>query len=83
MGHVLEDMLHIHVSKGQTNWEDYLLVLELACNSLKYVFTRFSPFILKVPITNSCGFSYETNPFMSIVRITNSSRTTYGMNPPN
>ena len=43
---VLEDMLRAYVSKKQTNWEDYLSILEFAYNSAKHVSTNFSPFML-------------------------------------
>ena len=43
---VLEDMLRAYVSKKQTNWEDYLPILEFAYNSAKHVSTGFSPFML-------------------------------------
>ena len=43
---VLEDMLRAYVSKKQTNWEDYLPILEFAYNSAKHVSTNFSPFML-------------------------------------
>ena len=43
---VLEDMLRAYVSKRQSNWEDYLPILEFAYNSSKHVTTGFSPFML-------------------------------------
>ena len=43
---VLEDMLRAYVTKKQTNWEDYLPILEFAYNSAKHVTTGFSPFML-------------------------------------
>ena len=43
---VIEDMLRAYISKKQTNWEDYLPILEFAYNSAKHVTTRFSPFML-------------------------------------
>ena len=43
---VLEDMLRAYVSKRQTNWEEYLPILEFAYNSAKHVSTGFSPFML-------------------------------------
>ena len=43
---VLEDMLRAYVSKRQSNWEDYLPILEFAYNSAKHVTTGFSPFML-------------------------------------
>ena len=43
---VLEDMLRAYVSKKQTNWEDYLPIMEFAYNSAKHVTTGFSPFML-------------------------------------
>ncbi|WP_252407363.1 hypothetical protein, partial [Escherichia coli] len=43
---VLEDMLRAYVSKKQTDWEDYLPILEFAYNSAKHVTTKFSPFML-------------------------------------
>ena len=42
---VLEDMLRAYVSKRQSNWEDYLSILEFAYNSAKHVSTGFSPFM--------------------------------------
>ena len=39
-------MLRAYVSKKQTNWEDYLPILEFAYNSAKHVSTGFSPFML-------------------------------------
>ena len=43
---VLEDMLRAYVSKRQSNWEDYLPILEFAYNSAQHVTTGFSPFML-------------------------------------
>ncbi|MCO5590922.1 hypothetical protein L7F22_044898 [Adiantum nelumboides] len=43
---VLEDMLQAYVNKKQTNWEDYLPILEFTYNSAKHVSTKFSPFML-------------------------------------
>ena len=43
---VLEDMLQAYITKNQTNWEDYLSILEFAYNSAKHVTTGFSPFML-------------------------------------
>ena len=43
---VLEDILRAYVSKNQSNWEDYLPILEFAYNSTKHATTRFSPFML-------------------------------------
>ena len=43
---VLEDMLRAYVSKRQSNWEDYLPILEFAYNSSKHATTGFSPFML-------------------------------------
>ena len=43
---VLEDMLRAYVSKRQTNWEDYLSILEFAYNSAKHVSMGYSPFML-------------------------------------
>ncbi|WP_208972711.1 hypothetical protein, partial [Escherichia coli] len=43
---VLEDMVRAYVSKRQSNWEDYLPILEFAYNSAKHVSTGFSPFML-------------------------------------
>ena len=42
----LEDMLQAYVTKKQTNWEDYLPVLEFSYNSDKHVTIGFSPFML-------------------------------------
>ena len=39
-------MLRAYISKKQTNWEDYLPILEFAYNSAKHVSTKFSPFML-------------------------------------
>ena len=47
---VLEEILRSYVSKRQSNWEDYLPILEFAYNSAKHVTTSFSPFMLM------CGF---------------------------
>ena len=43
---VLEDMLRAYVTKKQTNWKDYLPILEFAYNSAKHVTTGFSPLML-------------------------------------
>ena len=43
---VLEGMLRAYVTKKQTNWEDYLPILEFAYNSAQHVTTGFSPFML-------------------------------------
>ena len=44
---VLEDMVRAYINKKkQTNWEDYLPILEFAYNSAKHVSTSFSPFML-------------------------------------
>ena len=43
---VLEDMLQAYGSKRQSNWEDYLSILEFAYNSAKHVFMGYSPFML-------------------------------------
>ena len=43
---VLEDMLQAYVSRFQSNWEDYLSILEFSYNSAKHVSTGFSPFML-------------------------------------
>ncbi|MCO5589086.1 hypothetical protein L7F22_043052 [Adiantum nelumboides] len=43
---ILEDMLCSYVSNKQSNWEDYLPILELAYNSSKHLAIRFTPFIL-------------------------------------
>ena len=47
---LLEDMLQAYVSKHQSNWEDYLPILEFAYNSAKHATIGFSPFMLM------CGF---------------------------
>ena len=39
-------MLQAYVSKKQTNWEDYLPILEFAYNSATHVTSKFSPFML-------------------------------------
>ena len=39
-------MLRAYVNKKQTNWEDYLPILEFSYNSAKHVSTKFSPFML-------------------------------------
>ena len=39
-------MLRAYVSKKQTDWEDYLPILEFAYNNAKHVSTKFSPFML-------------------------------------
>ena len=46
MNQVLEDMLQAYVSKRQSNWEDYLSILEFSYNSAKHVSTGYSPFML-------------------------------------
>ena len=38
------------LGKVQSNWEDYLPILEFAYNTAKHVTTRFSPFILMYAI---------------------------------
>ncbi|RYA67920.1 hypothetical protein DD598_26420, partial [Enterobacter cloacae complex sp. 2DZ2F16B1] len=43
---VLEYMLRAYVSKKQSDWEEYLPILEFAYNSAKHVTTGFSPFML-------------------------------------
>ena len=43
---VLEDMLRAYVNKKQTNWEDYLPILEFVYNSAQCVSTNFSPVML-------------------------------------
>ena len=43
---VLEDILRAYVSKKQTDWEDYLPILEFAYNITKHVMTKFSPFMM-------------------------------------
>ncbi|MCO5563781.1 hypothetical protein L7F22_017429 [Adiantum nelumboides] len=43
---ILEDMLCSYVSKKQSNWEDYLPILEFAYNSSKHSATGFTPFML-------------------------------------
>ena len=43
---VLEDMLRAYVSNRQSNWEDYLSLLEFAYNSAKHVSTGYNPFML-------------------------------------
>ncbi|MCO5584711.1 hypothetical protein L7F22_038643 [Adiantum nelumboides] len=43
---ILEDMLHSYVSKKQSNWKDYLPILEFAYNSSKHSATGFTPFML-------------------------------------
>ena len=43
---VLEDMLRAYVSKCQSNWEDYLSILEFAYNSAKHVSTGYNRFML-------------------------------------
>ncbi|KAJ7565990.1 hypothetical protein O6H91_02G084000 [Diphasiastrum complanatum] len=43
---VLEDMLRAYVSKKQTNWEEYLSILEFAYNSTKHSATGYNPFML-------------------------------------
>ena len=46
MNQVLEDMLQAYSSKWQTNWEEYLPIIEFSYNSAKHVSTGFSPFML-------------------------------------
>lgn len=43
---ILEDMLRSYVSKKQSNWEEYLPILEFAYNSSKHSATGFTPFML-------------------------------------
>ncbi|MCO5599486.1 hypothetical protein L7F22_053590 [Adiantum nelumboides] len=43
---ILEDMLRSYVSKKQSNWKDYLLILEFAYNSSKHSATGFTQFTL-------------------------------------
>ena len=43
---MLDDLLRAYVSKKQTNWEDYLPILEFAYNSAKHVTTGLSPFMV-------------------------------------
>ena len=43
---ILEDMLRSYVSKKQSNWEEYLPILEFAYNSSKHLSTGFTPFML-------------------------------------
>ena len=43
---VLEDMLRAYVSKRQSNWEDYLPILDFSYNSAKHATKGFSPFML-------------------------------------
>ena len=42
----IEDLLRAYVSKHQSNWEEYLPILEFACNSAKRVTTWCIPFML-------------------------------------
>ena len=42
---VLEDILCAYVSKRQSDWENYLPILEFAYNSAKHVTTGISPFM--------------------------------------
>jgi hypothetical protein len=42
----LEEMLRSYVSIAQTDWDEYLSVLELAYNNSKQISTGFSPFYL-------------------------------------
>ena len=46
MNQLLEDMLRAYVSKRQSNWEDYLSILEFAYNSAKHVSMGYIPFTL-------------------------------------
>ena len=39
-------MLRAYVSKHQTNWEDYLSILEFSYNSAKHVSMGYNPFML-------------------------------------
>ncbi|MCO5609005.1 hypothetical protein L7F22_063225 [Adiantum nelumboides] len=43
---ILENMLRSYVSKKQSNWKDYLSILEFAYNTTKHSATGFTPFIL-------------------------------------
>ena len=43
---ILEDMLRSYVTKKQSNWEEYLPLLEFAYNSSKHSATGFTPFML-------------------------------------
>ncbi|MCO5608753.1 hypothetical protein L7F22_062968 [Adiantum nelumboides] len=43
---ILEDMLRSYVSKKQSNWKDYLPILEFAYNNSKHSVTGFTPFML-------------------------------------
>lgn len=43
---ILEDMLQAYVSKRQTNWKEYLPIVEFAYNSAKHSSTGYSPFML-------------------------------------
>ncbi|MCO5566933.1 hypothetical protein L7F22_020616 [Adiantum nelumboides] len=43
---ILEDMLRSYVSKKQSNWEDYLPILEFAYKSSKDLASGFTPFML-------------------------------------
>ena len=44
---LLKYMLRAYLSKHQSNWEDYLPILEFAYNSAKDVSWGFSPFMLR------------------------------------
>lgn len=41
---IIEDMLQAYGIKWQTNWEQYLPILEFAYNSVKHLTMGFSPF---------------------------------------
>ncbi|MCO5548790.1 hypothetical protein L7F22_002252 [Adiantum nelumboides] len=43
---ILEDMLCSYVCKKQSNWEEYLPILEFAYNSSKHSAIGFTPFML-------------------------------------
>ena len=46
LNQVLKDMLQVYVSKKQTNWEDYLPILELAYSSANHVSANLSLLML-------------------------------------